>query len=95
MHDAPDVAVTPPILRIIPNPALNAAVIEFTQPEAGSVSIEFLNMMGRRVASDDIGVWSAGRHTHAFDLTGLAPGFYIVVLRSGSQTSRTRLVVLH
>lgn len=68
-----------------PSPARGASTFEYALPEAGDVTIEILDVSGRRVARHDLGPRPAGQHVmqwEAVDASGerLDPGVYFVRL---------------
>ena len=69
--------------------------LRFTLPREGDVSVELLDVAGRRVASRDFGSMPAGRH--ALDWAPgvrVAPGMHLVRLRFGGETRTVRAVTL-
>lgn len=99
--DAPEAsAVHPEVLRALPNPAAAATAIEFTLRSADRVSLEILDVSGRRVAAllGDSPL-PAGRHVVRWDLRDgegrrSPPGVYLVNWRTADNQRRFRIVVL-
>lgn len=77
-----------------PNPFTDQTVIAFELPQSGQVTLEILDLTGRRVAILVDEVMASGRHEVTWDARGLAGGTYFYRLRTGdySQTLRTVLV---
>lgn len=69
-------------LAIAPNPSRGAARVAFTLPEAGDVTVEVLDLLGRRVSVLAERSYPAGAHTLALPET-VAAGTYLVRLRAG------------
>jgi flagellar hook assembly protein FlgD len=74
--------------------------LRFDLPAAAPVSIDLLDLQGRRMRSIASGIQSAGSHTLAFDGIDdagqrLRNGAYFVRFSSGGMTRVHKLVVLH
>lgn len=76
-----------------PNPARGSARVRLTLPREARVTLELLDVTGRRVRTLIRGVLDAGAHDRTLDLHGLAPGVYRVRLRE-SGASQVRPLVL-
>ncbi len=81
-----------------PNPARGATRFSFALPTAGRVSLEILDVAGRRVRTLVSGAMSAGRYDHGWDLRddaghAVAPGVYLARLAT-LDGARVRRVVL-
>lgn len=80
---------------VFPNPLDQPALLSFTIPQAGEVTLEAYDVLGRRVTSLLRGAgFDAGTHSVTLDPTGWAAGVYLIVLRSGGRQQAQRLVVL-
>src|SRR5262249_21305922 len=81
--------------RVSPNPARDDLSVAFTLPASGDVSIEVVDLAGRRVGQRAVPALDAGPHVLAFTgaTAGLRPGVYFVRLREGND-SVTRRVAL-
>ena len=77
-----EVAETRFELAVAPNPSRGAARVAFTLPEASDVTVEVLDLLGRRVAVLAERSFSAGSHTLALPAT-VAGGTYLVRLQAG------------
>jgi hypothetical protein len=76
-----------------PNPSGARPSVAFTKPDAKPLSIEVLDVAGRRVLTRDFGSLAAGRYV--LPLGGrLVPGVYLVRLRAGGKAMSTRGVVM-
>jgi hypothetical protein len=81
--------------EVWPNPASSGRLgIRFTLPGSSPAWLELLDVMGRRLEAREVGTLGAGEHTVVFpDLGLLAPGVYVVLLRTGSAVRTRQLVV--
>jgi hypothetical protein len=82
------------------NPMSAGTKLRFDLPAAAPVSIDLLDLQGRRMRSIASGIQSAGSHTLAFDGIDdagqrLRNGAYFVRFSSGGMTRVHKLVVLH
>ena len=76
-----------------PNPFRSAAVIRFGAPEATEMTIEMLDVLGRRVATLLDGSVEAGLHGIRWEAEGLPAGIYFVRMHVGDAV-QTRSVTL-
>ncbi|MEM1116089.1 MAG: T9SS type A sorting domain-containing protein [Bacteroidota bacterium] len=80
-------------LLVAPNPSRDAARVQFALPEAGDVTVEVVDLLGRRVATLADRPFSAG--PHSLDLPrSLASGTYLVRLRAGRDALVQRITRL-
>lgn len=77
-----------------PNPFVLATTLSFSLPAADVVTVEVFDVLGRRVAVLADGALDAGRHTVAFDGSGMPTGAYLVRLATASGTARTQRITL-
>ncbi len=93
VEDAPLPAHTARVDAVEPNPAARAARVRFTLPAGGAVTLEVLDVSGRRVATLMDGMWlTAGAHEARLESAALAPGLYLVRLRTGASSHTTKFV---
>jgi hypothetical protein len=99
--DQTPLAVEPPEarmaerLRLHPNPSRGALAISFASESPGPLTVEVLDVMGRRVLSRDLGPMRSG--LHRIQIEGIRPlpaGVYLVRATHGSRTFWARAVVL-
>lgn len=76
-----------------PNPARGAVTVAFTLRRAAEVSLEVLDVLGRRVAVLADGSFPTGKHALAFDTARLPAGVYVVRV-SGSSVASRRFTVM-
>lgn len=78
---------------VTPNPARGSAHVALSLPQAGTVTVEVLDALGRRVLVVHDGPLGAGTHALALDTQALPAGVYLLRAEaSGTQATR-RLVV--
>ena len=79
-----------------PNPVASArATLAFDLAQAGAVTLEVFDTLGRRVAvAAEREAMAAGPHTREVDLAGLAPGVYLYRLVAGTQVATRTLTVV-
>jgi hypothetical protein len=77
-----------------PNPFRGATLIDYVLGEGGPVSIRVYNLLGQEVSVLVDGFQEAGRHTVAFQGTGLGVGMYMYVMQAGEYTDVRRMTLL-
>jgi hypothetical protein len=82
-----------------PNPTRTGARLAFTLPASSHVTLEVLDLQGRRVQSLADGFYAAARYELGWDLRDergrrAAPGLYLVRLSTGKSSVTRRLMVL-
>ena len=88
------------VLRpVAPNPAAPPVTIRFQLPRAGSASLEIFDLLGRRVASLEVGDRDAGSHEVLWDGkdgagTPVRGGVYLYRLRAAAFSQTRRLVLI-
>ncbi|MCX6843961.1 MAG: T9SS type A sorting domain-containing protein [candidate division WOR-3 bacterium] len=80
-----------PVMRLAPNPARNWTNVEQSLSSAVPASICLLGVDGRVVRTQQLDGQASG--PARLDLTGLAPGIYVVRLESGGRSATQKLVV--
>jgi len=82
-------------LSAVPNPLKEQTTLSFTIPEAGQVTVDILDIMGRNVASlANKRQFHAGSHSLIWDTGYLESGVYLMVLHYGNTVKTLRLAVL-
>jgi hypothetical protein len=87
-----------PTVRVFPNPARDAASIQFTLSQPSNVSIEVYDVMGRSVAKLVQGRYQGGAHDVTWnmkDKSGVAVprGVYLVQLKADKVETQGKLIV--
>ncbi len=77
-----------------PNPFVAATTLGFALPAASEVTLEVLDVLGRRVALLAEGTREAGPHTVAWDASALPSGAYLVRLVAGGAVQTRRVTLL-
>ncbi|HEX9952368.1 MAG TPA: M36 family metallopeptidase [Rubricoccaceae bacterium] len=77
-----------------PNPARGTVALAYSLAEAGAARVSLVDLLGREVAVVVAGEQAAGRHAASLDVSGLAPGVYVVRLSSGGDALARRIVVV-
>ncbi len=81
-------------LAAYPNPFVAATTLGFALPEATEVTLDVLDVLGRRVALVAEGEREAGPHRVAFDASSLPSGAYLVRLVTGTGAAETQRITL-
>lgn len=76
-----------------PNPAGNAATLDYEVARSGRVDLVVYDVLGRPVLRVVEGVRAAGRHTEMLDTSSLAPGVYVARLTVDGRHATRRLTV--
>lgn len=79
---------------VYPNPARQTASIRYEVPSVTTVTLRVYDLLGREVATLVAGDAEGGRHVQQVDVSGLAPGTYLVRLTAEGRSQTRRLVVV-
>jgi hypothetical protein len=79
---------------VVPNPAVDAITIRFVLPVDGPVSLDLLDVAGRKVATLGSAPRSAGVHEIRWNREHQPDGVYMVRLRAGGLTAFQKLVLI-
>lgn len=74
-----------------PNPFSDWTSIRFDSKQTGAVTFEVYNLMGKRVHEQRVPA-RFGENVFLYDGSGLSPGTYMYVIRSGNSTSSKMMV---
>jgi hypothetical protein len=78
-----------------PQPARGTCTLDLTLPAGASVTVEVLDVTGRSVARPLSGArLGAGPRRVSLDVSGLAPGAYVVRVRDGAAEAARRMIVV-
>jgi len=85
--------------KVLQNPALGSLDVAFAQPRSGSVTIDVIDLAGRRVARLQSGVLPSGLHNFQWDgrdASGraVARGVYFLRSQSGGHVSSTKFTLV-
>jgi len=79
----------------VPNPSRGRGItLEFVLPDASPAEVELLDLAGRRVTSQAVGIFGAGRHRVSLAGADLRPGIYFARLHRLGESRVARFVVL-
>ncbi len=81
-------------LTSYPNPTSRQATVEYALPEAGEVTLEVYDVLGRRVATLAEGRKQAGRHEVSLEASDLPSGVYFGRLEAGGETRTQKITVV-
>ena len=89
-------ASTPALVSVEnrPNPFGTTTEIKYALPQACRVTVEILDVRGRRLACPVNETRGAGRHRARFDAEGLSSGIYFLRLTAGDEAVVRKIVVL-
>jgi surface protein len=90
------------LLGTAPNPASRQVTVRYGIPEAtasetrGPARLRLYDLLGRQVRSVRLGGSGtvAGRHKRGLDVSGLAPGTYVLRLEAGGQAATRKVTVV-
>ena len=71
-------------LRVYPNPTTETLTVDFTQTQAGPVTVSLTNLLGQRVRTSSESSLSSGIYSRSLNLRGLATGHYTVTVETPS-----------
>jgi hypothetical protein len=96
-HDSTDALITGngdvAITGLYPNPIHSYITVKFTTRTQGEVSMEIVDMLGRRIGQIAGGTLHSGRYQWGMNCSGLAPGAYLVIMRSALGSDQRRVIV--
>lgn len=81
----------PPL--VAPTPTAGGAAVAFSLVAPSDVTVEVLDLLGRRLAATDLGWLPAGRSWAALPVEGLPAGLYLVSVRTAGGAATARLTV--
>ncbi len=79
-------------LALYPNPAGDRVTLVLQLVKPAQAHVRVLDMQGRVVQAQALGLVSASTHTEALDLSGLPQGLYFVEVMAGTQRAVQKLV---
>jgi len=94
---APAVPMTLALAPVRPDPASgHALVVDVVLPSADGARLEMMDVMGRRVATRELGSLGVGQHSVNLSegLRSLAPGVYLLRLTQGREARTTRVTIV-
>ena len=88
--DSPELPHSFALIGNYPNPFNPSTTIRFTMPEAGSVTLVVFDVLGRSIATVDLGEQTVGERQIDFHATNLSSGVYLYRLEMRGARSGTR-----
>ena len=85
---------TPEYAKIWPNPINDYGYIGFTLFEPGKISLELIDIAGRKIKTENFGLKTQGEHAVALDLSTVSEGNYIYILKNSGQQFATGKVIV-
>ncbi len=80
--------------EVFPNPARGAVQAQYTLGSPQAVTLELIDLLGRRIRSTAMGPQAAGEHDVRIDTGGLRPGLYVLRLRGDAGAEAARRIVV-
>lgn len=80
-------------MNIYPVPATEEANVHFTLEEKENITIDLIDMTGRSISSEELGIVLPGEHVHGINVADLRSGMYFIQLSSPNGRSVERLIV--
>ncbi len=80
-------------ISLLPNPAREKVRVNYDTQSTGSVLIEILSMDGKLIRDFQTATLLKGSHFSDLNLSGIAAGQYLVVVKTSRYTSSIRLIV--
>lgn len=81
------------LLQNIPNPATGVTRIRYNMEISDRVSLEVMDITGKRVFAEDFGQLPVGEHQYELNISNLAPGLYTYTLNVGQQRATRKMIV--
>jgi len=82
-----------PINQAAPIQSTALAGLTYTLPQAGVISLDLFDLLGRRVATLAQGYQSAGSYTAQSDHLSLPSGIYLLRLEAGGEIRVGKIVI--
>lgn len=79
--------------KLFPNPASKNANLEYAISDVTPVNLQIVDIAGKIVNVQNLGVRTAGTYTQNLDLSGLNPGIYFYTLSTNGETRNGKFVV--
>jgi len=79
---------------VMPNPVTNNAIITYTIPQTGHVTLDMYNSTGRHIASLVHGTQQPGTHSVHWDACNVPNGVYLLKLHANDEFATHKLILL-
>jgi len=80
-------------LSISPNPFSSVAMISFSLPQTGNVSLKLYDVSGRLITVLDQGMLEEGPHTVEWNRSSVNAGIYFLRMETGPHSANFKLIV--
>lgn len=80
---------------VYPNPSTDKIKINYTLTEAGTVSFDVLNVIGKTIVTYPLSKQAAGKHDFGIDVKNLSEGIYLLRFNAGQRSQIIRFAVSH
>ena len=80
-------------LKVFPNPAIDKFTVALDMAESKRVVIDVMDITGKTVYTENLGVLSPGNSIQTLDVNGLESGMYMVTITVGNDQATTKLQV--
>jgi len=84
---------TPPVIRILPNPAEDFTVINLTLSDESTVLVTLTDATGREIIKIADERMNKGSHSRNIDLSGMNSGIYFIVVETSGRKYSRKLIV--
>ncbi len=81
------------LFQNMPNPANGTTLIRYELGQNERVSFEVMDITGKRVQAQDLGMQPAGEHQFNLNIADLAPGMYTYTLNVGGERATRKMIV--
>ena len=82
------------VAEITPNPFNSTTRIRFQFPDETRLSLIIYDIIGRKVAVLENGVFQAGEHEAVWDASNMASGIYFLQMKTGDFQDTKKLLLL-
>jgi hypothetical protein len=94
VREAPATGAVFSLLDVTPNPVRSAAELRYQLKRGGPVTLVLTDASGSERRIVDLGTEGTGEHVVTIDVRDLSSGVYYCTLKSGSQSTTRRMVVV-
>lgn len=81
------------LFQNIPNPATESTRIAYTLEQAAKVSFEVMDITGKRVFANDMGMLPAGPQQFDLNVSAFAPGMYTYTINVNGERATRKMIV--
>lgn len=81
------------LFQNMPNPATGTTLIRYELGQNERVSFDVMDITGKRVQAQDLGMQPAGEHQFNLNIANLAPGMYTYTLNVGGERATRKMIV--